>query len=161
MFRRITILAGGLAMLLCASPASAGIYADDLSKCLVSQSGADGQTLLVKWIFAIMTLNPAVAPYSTVTDAQRADVNKQASALFMKLLTVDCRAQSVAALKYEGPRSLEPAFETLGEVAMRGLMSDPKVAAGMAGLGSDMDKSQIEALGREAGMPIPQNAPAK
>jgi hypothetical protein len=68
---------------------------------------------------------------------------------------VDCRKEAVAAIKYEGPNSFETSFQTLGEVASRGLMNNPQVQNGMAALGSDIDKQKFEELAKEAGLSAP------
>jgi hypothetical protein len=153
MLNRLT--AAGLILLLGAAPASAGVYSDDLSKCLVAATDGEGQTQLIVWVFSIMTLNPAVAPYASVTDAQRQTINKNAGTLYSRLLTDTCRKQTVAALKYEGVSSIEHAFETLGGVAMRGLLNDPKVMAGMGALGAGFDKAAMADLAKEAGVATP------
>src|SRR5580692_5230588 len=83
------------------APALAGPYADDLSKCLVKSSSADDQLTLMKWIFAALSAHPAVKPLANISDSQRTEFNAKAGALFERLVTKDCRTESVAALKYE------------------------------------------------------------
>jgi len=154
-------LCGALALAaFAATPASAGIYADDLAKCLVKSSSAQDQADLVTWIFAVMSLNPAVRPYANFTDAQRADFDRKGGALFTRLMTADCRTESIAALKYEGAAAFETSFQVLGQVATRGLMSDPNVIKGMEGLGAAMDKGKLQALFKEAGLPVDKPAAA-
>ena len=58
----------------------------------------------------------------------------------------------MAALKYEGTGALEPAFSVLGQVAMRGLMSEPGVEKGMTGVGAYVDETKFEALFKDAGL---------
>lgn len=152
MYRLAAAVAALLALGAPASFAQAGVYSDDLAKCLVKSSSPADQATLVVWVFAAVSAHPAVQPYAKVTDAQRDDVNKQGAKLFERLLTVDCRAETVAALKYEGPSSMESSFRVLGEVAMRSLMSEPKVQASISGLGRDVDQSKIDALAKEAGL---------
>lgn len=135
-----------------AGPAQAGVYTDDLSKCLVKSSTVSDQTDLVTWVFVAMTVHPAVQRYSSVTDEQRTASDKTAAALLQRLLTQDCRKEAVEALKYEGQSSIESSFSVLGQVAMRGLMSDPKVAQSMGGLAKFIDNSKFEALAKEAGL---------
>jgi len=145
---------------LLSSAASAGVYTDDLTKCLVKSSSADDQILLVQWIFSAFALNPAVAPLSSISAEQREEINKRTAALTERLLTVDCHKESVAAIKYEGITAISSGFQALGEVASRGLMNDPKVAAGMGDLDKYYDNGKLNELGQEAGVPAPA-APAK
>ncbi len=72
--------------------------------------------------------------------------------LYERLLTVDCHTETVAALKYEGTSGMEQSFSVLGQVAFRGLLSDPAVTKVMSGLTEFVDTKKIEALGSEAGI---------
>ncbi|WP_309644262.1 hypothetical protein [Phenylobacterium sp.] len=137
-----------------ASLARAGVYTDDLAKCLVRSASDSDQEALVIWVFAAMGSHPSVQAYSSMTEVQRDAATKTAAQLMQRLVTVDCRTASIDALKYEGPSTLEAAFKVLGEVAMRGLMGNPKVAAGMARLGDHVDSASIEALFKDAGIDL-------
>lgn len=163
-----------LAKLVCAAAfvclsgtvAEAGVYSDDLGKCLVKSSSPQDQSDLVVWVFSAMSLNPAVRAYTTLTDAQRDAMSRKAAALMTRLLTSDCRTEAVAALKYEGGAAIETSFSLLGEVAVRGLMNDPDVNKAMETLGGDMDKEKLQALLKEAGVAVKDDsassaAPAK
>lgn len=68
-----------------------------------------------------------------------------------RLLTVDCRKETIEAIKYEGGGAMETAFGTLGQAAMRQLISAPEVAKGLEQLGEYIDKAEFEKLGVEAG----------
>jgi hypothetical protein len=137
-----------------ASFAHAGIYADDLSKCLVKSTSRQDQNELVVWVYLSMSAHPLVQPYAKVDEAQRDASNRKAAAQFERLLTKDCRAEAVAALKYEGASAIEPAFGTLGQVAMRGLMGDAAVQKSMSSLGTYADTPALRAMLADAGMPV-------
>lgn len=136
------------------APASAGVYSDDLSKCLVSSANDADRALLVKWIFSAMSASPAVSSMVKVTPDERHAITLQAGGLFTKLIAQTCRTQTVAALKYEGMGAVEAGFAVLGQVAVRGLMTEPAVATEMGSLGAAMDKTQLDAVTKEAGLPI-------
>jgi hypothetical protein len=144
-----------LTILVYASPLSADLYSDDLGKCLVAFSNADDQALLVQWIFALVSVNPAVKTLANVSDAQRIDLSQKAMALSERLLEKDCRPQAVAAIKYTGPHALESSFSVLGQVAMRGLMSDPAVTMQMQSLDKYINRENLTALYKEAGITVP------
>ncbi len=135
------------------TPAVAGVYTDDMSKCLVKSTNADDKATLMLWVFSALSSHPAVQKYAKMTEDDRLSFARKASELMQRLLTVDCRAETVAALKYEGPSSLEASFNVLGQVAMRGLMSDPSVAGELAELNTYLDKTKWNALMKEAGLP--------
>jgi hypothetical protein len=138
-------------LVLCCGPmwpalATAGPYADDLSKCLVKQTAAADRTALMNWVFAAMALHPDVESMSTISTALRADINRSAGALFQRLLVDSCRTESKLALKYEGQPALNSAFGLLGQIAMQELFSNPKVAAGLAELQKNMDEKKLDEL---------------
>ncbi|QNA86032.1 hypothetical protein G4G27_20130 [Sphingomonas sp. So64.6b] len=141
--------------LMSASPVMAGTYADDLGKCLVAKSSEPDKLLLVQWVFAAMSAHPAVKSMSTVTPTQRAGFNKAFATMTNRLLFADCRKEMVLALKYEGAVSVEISFSLLGQIAMRGLMSDPSVTVELEQIGTFIDAVQLAAVAKEAGIPVP------
>ena len=128
----------------CAFSAVAGPYADSLGKCLVSSTSAAEKTSLVKWMFITLALHPDVESFSKITPAQRDAVNKEAAQLFEKLMTATCATETRDAVKYEGPATIEQAFGLLGQVAMRELFTNPKVAAGLEDLSKNFDEKKLE-----------------
>jgi hypothetical protein len=164
MARNIIAAAGMFAVVLTfGSHASAGIYTDDLSKCLVSSASQADKDVLIEWVFAAMSTNPVVKSMSSVTPEQRTVLTRSAAELMQRLLVSDCRKETVAALKYEGDSAFETSFGVLGQVAMRGLMSDPVTDAELQKLAGDVDKDKLADLWKEAGLTLPpdQAAPAK
>lgn len=152
-------IAAALALVLAAggTAAQAGVYTDDLSKCLVKATAPADQQTLVLWIYAAMSSHPQVKPYSKLTESEQERATKGATELMQRLLTIDCRKEAVEAIQYEGAATMEAAFEVLGEVAMRNLMGDAAVAKMMEGMTKYLDRPALEALGREAGV---RRAPA-
>jgi hypothetical protein len=114
------------------APASAGIYTDALTRCLVSSVSNNDKVLLIRWMFAGMAMHPEIAAYSKFTDAGRLSDNKALAALFGRLLTVDCLPQTKEAVRYEGGSSIEASFNILGQVASRELLTHPSVNAAIS-----------------------------
>lgn len=133
-------------------PVAAGVYTDDLGKCLVKSTADADQQDLVLWVFAAMSRHPAVTAYAEVSQSQHAALTRRAAELMQRLLVKDCRAEAVAALKYEGEGSLSKAFEVLGQVAFRGLTNNPQVASGMEELTKYVDAAKLGELAIEAGI---------
>ena len=123
--------------------AHAGVYGDDLSKCLVSSTTDADKALLMKWIFSAIALNNEVSPYVTMPTEVRAKINQDAAGLYMGLLTDSCRSQTHDAFKYEGQAAIESAFQLLGQVASQGIFGDPAVAAGMTDLTKFFDERKL------------------
>ena len=150
--RRLMLCLAATAAVSCAPGfAQAGVFTDDMSKCLVRSASEEDQKDLVIWIFSAISSHPAAAPYVTMTTTQRNVLTHKAGDLMMRLLTSDCRKETVSAVKYEGADSIQQAFGVLGQVAMQGLMTNAAVNQSMEGLGEMVDAEKLGALFTEAG----------
>lgn len=127
----------------------AGVYADDMSRCLVDKTNEEDRVALVRWMFSAAAAHPAVAAISRITPEQMDAANKAAADLFTKLLTETCREQTINALKYEGPATIQLSFQVLGQVAGNELFAHPAVAKSISGLEKYADSEKIEALTKE------------
>jgi hypothetical protein len=136
-----------------AGSASAGVYADDLGKCLAESSSPQDRAALVQWMFSGLSMNPAVKPMTDLTPQQRDTYNREAASVFERLLVRDCHSQAVKALKYEGNTAFQGGFEVLGRVAATTMMSEPAAAAELQRFISYMDMSKVTGLLAEAGVP--------
>lgn len=132
--------------LLCGPAAHAGLYADDLSRCLVQSTSSKDKTDLVRWVVVNTTLHPDVSAIAVATAEQRVDTNRQAAQLLERLLTESCRSQSIEALRYEGDIAIQLSFKVLGQVAMQELMSNPLVREGFGEIGKYVDRQKIGEL---------------
>ena len=103
-----------------------------------------------------MALHDAVRPLASISPSEHENLDRAGAVLMQRLLLNDCRKETVAGLKYEGNEAIIGSFQVLGQVAMRGLMSDAKVAAGLQGLNAYVDKGQFDAVAKEAGLPLAQ-----
>ena len=148
--KRILIAAVGLVTLGAPVPAAAGIYTDDLTRCLVAATSTEDRVAFARWMFTAMSAGEAVSDLTTVTDAQRTEGNRRAAHLLQRLILTDCRPQAVLALKYEGGDALVSSFEMVGRVAIGDLMRDPGVAAQLDSLDTYIDQDAMAAFGREA-----------
>ncbi len=128
------------------APAVAGIYTDDLSRCLVESTSKADQATLVQWVVVAILQHPAVATLGKTTDLDIDKINAAAGDLFMRLLTDACVDKSKKAIKYEGPAAIQAAFAVLGQVAMQELFTDEHVKKVMAGLKEHVDDKKLEAL---------------
>lgn len=121
-----------IALLLFANhSAYAGIYTDDLSRCLVSATSNQDRLDLVRWIFSAMSLHPAVQDLAAVQEAERLALTERLGQLTSRLLIEDCKAEAKEAVRYEGETAIQNSFQTLGEVAASELFANPAVAQGI------------------------------
>ena len=135
-----------MAMPLAGTAAHAGPSTDALTQCLVKSTSTADHEVLTRWIFAMVTRHPSVSGLTSISDAQRADINQKAGALFTRLLTGDCGAEVKQAYKDEGEPAIESAFANLGATAMQQLMSDPKVQAAGGDIQPYVDNAKLSAL---------------
>ena len=137
-----------LGLLSLGSPAFAGVFTDDLSRCLVDKTTSDDKTALVRWIFVAMSQHPSVSSLIKVTPKDVLAHNQKAGELFMRLLTETCLDQAKKAIKTEGPVAIQASFQVLGQAAAGELFAHPNVNQVMAGLDQFLDSKKLEALGQ-------------
>ena len=129
----------------------AGVYSDELSKCLVESSTAADRAGLVRWMFIALGSNPAVSQMVKITDADRDGASRTMGALLTKLMTDTCKDKASKALKYEGGAAIKASFEFLGQVASQDLFSDPHVANVMADVNKYVDAKKLSELTKQQG----------
>lgn len=141
-------------------PAYAGVYADDLGRCLVSSTTPSDRVTLMTWMFSAMSAEPSLAKLASMTEKQRSDADRNMAKLFDRLVLDQCRKQTIDAVKYEGQASLQSSFEVLGKVAMRQIIDSPDATRAVGRFADQIDKTRLGALLTEAGQATPP-APAK
>lgn len=140
------------AVLAGATQASAGVYTDDLSRCLVESTTAKDQKSFMTWMFFALALHPDVRQYANITPQQREGQDQLTARMIERLVTVDCRVETVKSLKYEGGNAIGAAFNVFGQSAARGLMSDAEVNKGLQNLATYVDAAKFDAVRAEAGV---------
>jgi len=143
-------------LMLASGPAQAGVFSDDLTKCVVTSATTDDRNALMQWLFSAMAANQAMEPMAKVSREQRDGLNRKFADITERLLLADCHSQTLTAVKNEGPGVIEAAFRVLGEVAIRGLMSDPATTKSLSAVDQYSNKAKWEAFAKEAGIALPQ-----
>ena len=143
---RLTVLALSLAAIFNPSPAVAGVYGDELSKCLVEKTSDDDKIILIQWIFTVMSVHPSAASLAKVSDTDRIAVAKRTGKVLETLLTGSCKDQTVKAVKYEGVDSLKGSFEALGEIAVNSIQSNARVSEESGAFLKYVDEAKIKAV---------------
>lgn len=138
--------------LLPSSAALAGIYTDDLTKCLVKSSSPSDQTAFDVWLFSAMISHSSLRPYANISEGQREQASKAVAALLVRLVTTDCRQESVAAVRNEGASSFVAAFSVLGQVAVQQMMNDAEVSRTMSAMDKYLDRAKLNDVLKEAGV---------
>lgn len=153
---RVAMVLVGLGSVLSTTPSHAGLYTDDLARCVVESTTPEDRTNLMKWMFIAMSQHPSVSMLSAVKPADVSAANKTIAELYMRLLTQSCEQKARDAIRIEGVGAVQSSFQLLGQVAASGLFSDPNVAKTMSDLTHYLDNDKLEALAK----PVPAT-PAK
>ena len=141
------LLAGALAV-----PAQAGVFTDDLSRCLVTKSTDADRSKFMGWMFSAVSSDPELQKFTTLDRGKRDRIAKEAADVFQRLLFVDCRKEAVAALKAEGDSAVEQSFGALGRAATQQMFQSPQAQNELDSLGKNFDEKKIKALAGEAGI---------
>ena len=148
---RILVLLG-VVFLGASAPSSAGVFGDDLTRCLVESTSPVDRAQLVRWIFVAMAQHPLVASMSNVKADQKEQSSKEVGELFMRLLTETCKEKAKVAIKAEGAAAIQLSFQVLGQVAAGEIFADKNVIAVMSGLEKYVDKAKLQELGGGVGL---------
>lgn len=125
--------------------AHAGPQADALSACLSDNTNGKERKDLARWVFLGMSAHPEIRSLTTADAKTRLESQKWMAALVTRLLSDNCAAQTKAAVASEGSAGMQAAFRSLGELAMRELMSNGDVAAALSGYEQFLDRKKLEA----------------
>ncbi len=139
--------------------AKAGLYQDDLSRCLISAATPQDRDMLLRWVFAAMAANPRIADMARVSKEQSEELTKGTAQLMQRLVLTDCRKQTVEAVKYEGEGTIQSSFSTLGQIAMADLMRDEHTGVYIATLDQYIDREKWTGLMSEVGIKAQRPAP--
>ena len=82
----------------------------------------------------------------TISAKQRDDIDRNAGTLFMRLLTQSCRVETQQAIRYEGPATIQYAFQVFGQAATGDLLTNASVAEGMKGLSKYLDEQKFKTM---------------
>lgn len=113
--------------LMFSSGTNAGVYTDDLARCIVDNTLVRDRIELVRFIYIAMSQHSDIKHLSNISSNQADDSLREVAHLLTVLLTRRCKDESTKALKYEGELAYAHAFEVLGGVAMQDLMGNRDV----------------------------------
>jgi hypothetical protein len=131
-------------LLLCCGPVAAQTNTQQLSQCLADTTSGKDRKDLARWVFFGMASHPEIKQFTTPSAAgAEAETNKTIADLFTRLLAESCMRQAQAAFKEGGAKAIEIAFQTLGQLAMQELMTNPDVNARMASFEKSLDQNKL------------------
>jgi hypothetical protein len=130
--------------LMVCSSAYAQSASEALAQCLAENTSGRDRKDLARWVFFAMASHPEIRQYaapSLTTDELK--THKAMADLVTRLLAESCLEQTQQAIVSGGSKTVEVAFRTLGELAMRELMSNPAVGESMSRFEKQIDQSRL------------------
>lgn len=127
-----------------AAPARATPPATELARCLADNTTGKERKELARWIFLGMAAHPDMAALSNATAADRDQADRAMADLMTQLLTDRCGSVLRREREVLGTEGMRVAFQSLGQLAMQELMSDPAVGQAMAGFERYVDHRRID-----------------
>ena len=129
---------------LVAGPAAAQNSTQQLSQCLAETTSGKDRKDLARWVFFAMAAHPEIKDFTSPSAASaEEETHKVMADLFTRLLSESCLKQTQAAFKEGGASAIGVAFQTLGQLAMQELMSNPAVNASMSKFEKQLDQSKL------------------
>jgi hypothetical protein len=128
-----------------------------LTGCLADNTSGKDRKDLARWVFFAMAAHPEIKPYvSSAATAAEASTDRAVADLFTRLLAENCTKQVLAAVQGGDRQAVVLAFQTLGQLAMQELMSNPDVSASTMRFQKQIDDSKLKkALSAPAGPAAP------
>ena len=123
-----------------ASPASVALTA-----CLVAKSTQADRDALVRWFFVSASVHPAVKDLFDLKPEAREAASKAAADVFVRLASVDCKAETRATVQVDGSDTIRIAFGKVVELAGQDLTASPAVQAQFGELSRYMDRDKLKA----------------
>ena len=125
--------------------AVAGPASDALRACMQKNTGEQDRKDLARWIYGIVSVNPALKGMAMPDAQARTDSEKSVAALLTRLLARNCLAEARTAGKLEGNVGIKRAFEVVGELGGAELMAHPSMNAASKGFTQYMDMKALNA----------------
>ena len=116
---------------------------DALTTCIADNTSGKDRKELARWVFISMAVHPDIQDITNVSDAEREKSNKTMADLLMRLLTESCVSQARVALQQNNNGGLASSFKTLGELAMKELMTNQTVSSSIGGYMKFVDRDKL------------------
>jgi hypothetical protein len=113
--------------------------------CLIDNLNGKERKKLAKWIFFAIAVHPEIKSYSKVTSNDITDSDKYIGGLITRLLADNCPNEMKAASKVDS-QAIEKAFELVGQVAMRELMTNQAVTTTITSYVNYTDQEKINKI---------------
>lgn len=143
-----------IATIAVASPASAkltpeeeGKLVGDLTECFRMKTTGEDRVNLARWFMGGMASLPQMKDFIVVNAEVKDGLDRKGAAIFTRLFTVDCLAQSSALAKGGSAQSgFRAAGEALGKMAVAEAFNDPRANEVMSSYLKYLDENEFKKI---------------
>ena len=141
----MAMLIGSSMSSMCWAEAETATSPNQLKVCLADSMTGKDRKDLARWVFTGMAAHPEIANLAHIKPADMSQVDKKMADMFVRLLTVDCKAEAKLALATQKDEAFKEAFGFLGKLAINELMSDQRVKTAFHQFSQYVDEKKFEA----------------
>lgn len=117
-----------------------------LANCIGLSTDGRDRILTAQWFATSIGSGSSMEGIVTVNPEARKATDAAMGALFMRIFTVDCRAEATPLFARGDTNGLQSAGGKLGQIAMAELMNDPLVREAMMGYMAHGDLAAVSAM---------------
>lgn len=128
------------------SPEQEQAYTVKLRDCFTAQTTGADRTTFARWFVAILASAPKVQGVATVEPGVKDQLDRQVAAIFTRIITKDCVAESRPLWKARSNAAFRVAGEALGRLAMQEVTADADGRMIFAGYASHINPADFAAL---------------
>jgi hypothetical protein len=122
------------------------VLAHALGQCFVDKTTGADRIVVMRWMVGALASAPQTADMVRVDPARKIEVDKGMAALFTRLIAVDCVEQARPIFKSKNHEGIEAAGGSLGDIALKELMTNPDAAKAMETFTAYLRQSDFAAV---------------
>ena len=116
---------------------------DALSQCLVQATTATDKTTVLQWTFAALAQHPDFNSMSSVTTAQKEQLDKNLAQVLQRILVEQCSSQTKAVIQADGFEAVGTSFQELGTITGNEILKTPQVKNQLNGVLKHVDMGKL------------------
>lgn len=129
------------------APAEEGRLVSELTQCFRMKTTGEDRVNLARWFMGGMASLPQMHDFVTVNAEVKDGLDRKGAAIFTRLFTVDCLAQSSALAKADSTQSgFRAAGEALGKMAVEEAFNDPRANEAMSSYLKYLDEAEFKKI---------------
>ncbi len=137
---RSLLISSALICLLSSVNATAGVYAQRLTNCVLSATTEQDKQILIQRFFLIFSSSTALKDLVNISEHKQEGIRSGYSETFTRLFSKDCQTQTEDAMNFEGKGALVMADQMLIRELLKGFMADPTINKGLVDVGQEIIK---------------------